>query len=160
MLDELKSSETRNMKTEIKIRPANFSDTPALESIFLLTRRHTFNWEEPNKFKLKDFTLMTKGETVYLAENSSGEIIGFISVYQHDTPAFIHHFFVSPHHQRRGVGKALMESLFEWLNFPYRLKCLTKNEKAIAFYLKNNWYALEEGASEDGLYLLLELNGK
>ncbi len=141
-----------------RIRRANYSDIPDLEKLFLLTRRHAFNWEPASRFKIEDYRKLTEGETVYLAESLMGEIVGFISVWEHDSPAFIHHFFVSPAHQRKGVGKMLIDSLLTWLNLPYRLKCLTKNEKAIAFYLKNNWYALEEGFSEDGDYLLLELS--
>ena len=145
------------IKEEIIIRKAEFSDISKLEIIFLQTRRDTFYWENPDKFNLGDLKKHSEGETIFLAENKDKKILGFISVWEHDTPAFIHHFFILPDYQRKGVGSMLIESLFQWLNLPYRLKCLTRNEKAIAYYLKNEWYALEEGQSEEGDYLLLEL---
>lgn len=40
---------------------------------------------------------------------------------------------------------------------PYRLKCILKNQNAVAFYRKNNWLEVDRGIGEDGEYLLLEL---
>lgn len=141
----------------IKIRKVEIGDIPALETLFLVTRQHTFHWESPDKFKLEDFKQLTAGEIIFVAEDEDSGIIGFISVWNQDTPAFIHHLFVSPSHQRKGVGELLLRSLFSWLPLPYRLKCTAKNLDAIAFYLKRNWVEVDRGISEDGEYLLLEL---
>ncbi len=141
----------------IKIRKAEIGDIPALEILLLVTRQHTFHWESPDKFQLEDFKQSTAGEIIFVAEDEDSGIIGFISVWNQDTPAFIHHLFVSPSHQRKGIGELLLRSLFSWLPLPYRLKCVAKNLDAIAFYLKRNWIEVDRGISEDNEYLLLEL---
>ena len=137
------------MEKIVKIRQANREDVPQLEKLFLIARQQTFIWENPGKFKLEDYTNSTEGETVFVAEGE-GLILGFISLYEHESPPFIHHFFVAPNHQRKGVGELLMNSLFSWLNPPYRPKCLVRNQNAIAFYLKNHWFAVGEGIEEEG----------
>ena len=141
----------------IHIRKAQETDIPRLEELFLITRRQTFHWENPDKFQLEDFKKVTTGETLFVAEDDQGEILGFISVYEQEVPPFIHHLFVAPNHQRGGIGEQLIRSLFPWLPRPYRLKCLLRNHKALEFYLKNNWIALESGDSEEGPYFLFEL---
>lgn len=140
----------------IKIRKAETRDTPQLESLFLITRQHTFHWDSPDKFKLEDFKQSTAGETILVADDDS-TIVGFISVWEHDAIPFIHHLFVAPNHQRKGIGKLLMQSLLTRLPPPYRLKCVTKNKDALAFYQKQGWIEIGQGVGEDGDYLLLEL---
>jgi ribosomal protein S18 acetylase RimI-like enzyme len=142
---------------KIKIRKAVSDDIPQLERLFLEVRQATFTWENPNKFKLEDFRKSTKGETIFLAENDDEQIIGFISVWEHDCPAFIHHLFVSKAHQRQGIGRLLIDSISASIQLPYRLKCLVKNKNALNFYIKNNWSIVDKGFSEEGDYLLLEL---
>lgn len=141
----------------IKIRKASRSDTPQLEQLFLEVRQATFTWENPNKFKLEDFQKSTEGEAIFLAEKDNKQIIGFVSVWEHDSPAFLHHLFVSKAHQRQGIGRLLIQSISSSIPLPYRLKCIVKNENALDFYLKNNWSIVGKGISEDGDYLLLEL---
>lgn len=141
----------------ITIRKATEADTPQLERLFLITRRQTFHWEKPNKFKLEDYKKETSGETVFVATHDSGEILGFISVYDKDRPPFIHHLFVAPDHQRKGIGELLIKSLYPWLPRPYRLKCLVRNREALAFYRKNHWIEIDCGVTKEGEYLILEL---
>jgi len=140
----------------MKIRKAKESDIQQLEKIFLVARQQTFTWENPNKFKLEDYKNATDGETVFLAEKD-GKVVGFISVWEHDAHPFIHHLFISADHQRKGIGTLLIKSLFARLPRPYRLKCVLKNQSAIAFYLKNNWLEIDRGIGEDGEYVLFEL---
>lgn len=140
------------------IRKAKKTDIPQLEKLFLVTRQQTFNWEKPDKFKLTDYKNATEGETVFVAEEEkTGEIVGFISVWEKDEHPFIHHLFIAPDHQKKGVGSLLIKNLFAWLPRPYRLKCVLRNEKAISYYLKHNWLEIDRGIGEDGEYALLEL---
>lgn len=141
----------------IKIRKAETSDTPQLETLFLVTRQRTFHWENPDKFKLEDFKQSTSGETIFVAEDEGSTIVGFVSVWEQDAVPFIHHLFVAPNHQRKGIGELLMESLLTWLPLPYHLKCVSKNREALAFYRKHGWVEVGQGVGEDGEYLLLEL---
>jgi ribosomal protein S18 acetylase RimI-like enzyme len=141
----------------IKIRKAETGDTHALEALFLITRQHAFYWESSDKFKLEDFKQSTEGETILVAEDENDAIVGFVSVWEQDAMPFIHHLFVAPNHQRKGIGKLLMQSLLTRLSLPYRLKCVTRNKGALAFYRKQGWIEIEHGVGEDGDYLLLEL---
>ena len=92
---------------------------------------------------------------IFLGENEDGAILGFISVWEPDH--FIHHLFVHPDHQRQGIGQLLLSSLYSWLALPYRLKCVAKNQVALAFYEKNGWVEVGRGVGEEGDYLLLEM---
>lgn len=141
----------------ISIRKAKESDISQLEKLFLTSRQKTFTWENPDKFKLSDYMHATDGETVFVAENVNGNIIGFISVWEKDKYPFIHHLFIASDYQRQGIGTLLIKSLFAWLPRPYRLKCILKNQDAVAFYRKNDWLEIDRGIGEDGEYLLLEL---
>lgn len=85
----------------ISIRKAKESDISQLEKLFLISRQKTFTWDNPSKFKVEDYKKATEGETVFIAENDTQEIVGFISVWEHDAFPFIHHLFISPDHLRR-----------------------------------------------------------
>ena len=141
----------------IKIRKVRENDTSQLEMLFLITRQQTFKWENPDKFRLEDYRQATVGETGFVAEDEKSTILGFISVWEQEHPPFIHHLFVSPNHQKKGIGELLIRSLFAWLPLPYRLKCLARNKEALDFYRKHGWIEIERGISDEGDYLLLEL---
>ena len=139
-----------------KIRPAHRSDHDALARLFLETRRATFHWRDPQVFQLADFAPQTEGEAIHVAESADGELLGFISVWLPDR--FIHHLFVSPAHQNRGLGRALIASLHAWLPGPWQLKCTDKNTRALAFYESLGWREVGRGVSDDNHegYSLLE----
>ena len=145
------------MKSEkhIKVRKAQPEDFVALAHLFLQSRRSAFRWQDAAQFKLEDFYTQTAGEVIFLAENEDGKLLGFISGWEADS--FLHHLFISPQHQRAGIGTLLLNSLFSWLPLPYRLKCVAKNESALAFYRKNGFIEIGRGSGDDGEYVLLEL---
>ena len=134
------------------IRPATPEDHPALAELFLATRRETFYWIHSQT--LEDFAEQTAGEAIHVAEDEGGELLGFISVWVEDQ--FIHHLFISPQHQRRGVGRALLEDLAARLPGPFTLKCFTANTRALSFYHALGWRDAGCGEVAEGSYLLLE----
>lgn len=136
----------------IVIRMAGPGDTNVLAELFLECRRDAFHWLDAEIFQLSDFQKQTEGERVFVAEEG-GELVGFISVWEKD--AFIHHLFVSPRFQRRGIGTMLVKSLYSWLPLPYTLKCDAKNEQALAFYQTTGWQETGKGCGEHGEYILL-----
>jgi GNAT superfamily N-acetyltransferase len=140
----------------VTIRKAKKEDSDFLANIFLESRRSAFSWEDPAKFKLEDFYNQTEGEIIFLAEDSHKKILGFISIWEQDS--FIHHLFISPEHQKKGIGTLLLNSLTPWLPLPWKLKCLTKNKPALNFYKKNGWIEIEQNTSNDGNYVLMELS--
>lgn len=141
----------------IQVRKAQDSDLEPLELLFLEVRQKTFFWKPSHLFAIQDFRKDTQGEEVYIAENEHKNLLGFISVWKGDHP-FIHHLYVLPSSQKKGVGTLLVRHLFLHFPLPYRLKCLVKNREAIRFYAKTGWNYIEEGEGDDGSYLLLELN--
>jgi hypothetical protein len=83
----------------IKIRKAKTSDPSQLETLFLITRDHTFHWDSPDKFKLEDFKQSTSGETMFAAEDEGSAIVGFVSVWEQDAIHFIHNLFLAQNHR-------------------------------------------------------------
>jgi GNAT superfamily N-acetyltransferase len=145
------------MNAGISIRRAEAKDSAVLARIFMESRLAAFYWQNPARFRLEDFDKETTGEAVFVAEDSSGKLLGFISVWEPDR--FVHHLYIAPDQQRRGIGKRLLESLSTWLPLPYQLKCKARNEPACAFYRKNGWVETGRGTDEQGEYLVLELHG-
>jgi pimeloyl-ACP methyl ester carboxylesterase/ribosomal protein S18 acetylase RimI-like enzyme len=144
------------MSPMVKIRKATESDIDQLELLFLVTRREAFDWKKPDQFKREDYKKATEGETIFVAEDGN-VIVGFVSVWEHDSIPFIHHLFVAQDHQNKGIGWLLIKSLFPLLPLPYRLKCVAQNKKALRFYQKTGWIEIGQGVGEDGDYFLLEL---
>jgi predicted protein tyrosine phosphatase/GNAT superfamily N-acetyltransferase len=138
----------------VTIRPARPEDAAALARLFLDARRRAFSWIDPDTFHLDDFETQTHEESVWVAETAAGELAGFVSVWVPDE--FVHHLYVSDEHRRRGVGRALLESLRSWLPLPHRLKCAIGNLHALAFYRRLGWKPVGEGIAEHGPYALLE----
>ncbi|HRE83771.1 MAG TPA: GNAT family N-acetyltransferase [Opitutaceae bacterium] len=137
-----------------RIRLATFADQAALSRLFVEVRRATFTWRDPHAFSEADFEEQTLGESVWLAEGASGEILGFISIWEPD--AFIHHLYVLPAYQRQGIGRALLNHTRRWLPLPHRLKCLELNSRALRFYRQEGWVEIGQGGSQDDAYRHLE----
>ncbi|KVE38946.1 GNAT family N-acetyltransferase [Burkholderia sp. BDU5] len=138
----------------ITVRTAVADDRPALRRIFLQTRRDTFDWLSADGFALDDFDEHTRGESLLVAEAAGSGIVGFILVWGPER--FIHHLYVAGSRLREGIGSALLRALPGWPAARYRLKCLTQNERALAFYRAHRFVEIGSGVSDDGEYLLLE----
>lgn len=143
---------------KIIVRDAVAADTPALRELFLHSRRETFVWVPAGAFQPADFDAQTEGERLRVAEDASGRLAGFVSVWEPDH--FIHHLHVSRPHHRSGVGRALLRALPGWPATRYRLKCLRANAPALAFYAACGFVEIGAGSAEDGEYLLLESGDK
>jgi GNAT superfamily N-acetyltransferase len=130
------------------------ADRSELEAIFLAGRIQAFDWVDPSRFLAQDFTEQTAGETVFVALAADGRPAGFISVWTPDR--FIHHLYVKPDHQRRGVGRLLLHSLEAWLEEPWRLKCLLRNVRARRFYARLGWRDAGLGSDSLGEYAEME----
>ncbi|WIO40881.1 GNAT family N-acetyltransferase [Klebsiella electrica] len=145
------------MRLTISVRQATRHDWPALQRLFLLSRCHTFTWLNVTDFRLTDLEKQTEGETIWLAHDPQGELAGFIAVWLPDH--FIHHLHVAPARQGCGVGKMLLQALPGWQEHGYRLKCLTRNRNALAFYAASGFITIDEGVSDEGAYRLLVRKG-
>ncbi|MEF0940112.1 GNAT family N-acetyltransferase [Rhizobium sp. BR 362] len=137
------------------IRPAQEGDTDVLSDIYLRVRRMTFLWVDPGKFQSEDFAGHTRGERVFVCEDRNGTVAGFMTLWEPDD--FIHMLYILPAFQGRGAGKALLAALPEWPKRRYRLKCLVKNTRAIAFYRSLGFAIIGDGSSPEGDYKDMQL---
>ncbi|WP_254915984.1 GNAT family N-acetyltransferase [Pandoraea sp. PE-S2T-3] len=132
------------------IEAARPTDLPVLAQLYLDVRRQTMTWLTPDRFRYEDFASDAAGETIQVARAVNDEILGFISVWPADN--FIHMLYVREASQGAGVGAALLKALPGWQSRVYRLKCLVKNSRAKAFYLRHGFVVTGAGTSEEGDY--------
>lgn len=128
-----------------------------LRRLYLISRIHTFFWENESSFTLTDFDHDTEGELVLIAIKNN-KILGFISLYLEDN--FIHNLFVLPEQKGVGIGTSLMKEAQTILKKPMKLKCLSKNKKALRFYESKGWEKMDEMRfeNENKNYWNLRLN--
>lgn len=136
----------------ITVRSAKSADEPALRALFLRSRRDTFVWQPAEAFALADFDAQTQGERLWVALDGA-QIAGFISLWAPEK--FIHHMYVDRRWHRRGVGRALLGALPGWPGARFSLKCLRRNEAALAFYGACGFTEAGTGTSRGGAYLLM-----
>jgi GNAT superfamily N-acetyltransferase len=134
-----------------EIRRATPADLPAVARLYAEIFRDA-DWLPAAARADADFGRDSSDEQVFVCVHE-GRLQGFISVYVPES--FIHHLYVAPQHQRQGVGSALLDSLQPWLARPWRLKCVTANRRALAFYETRHWLPTDRGESEHGEYVLL-----
>lgn len=134
------------------IRPWQESDRPFLRTLYLHARREAWCWLDGRDWKLEDFDISTRNETIYVAVDD-GHRIGFASVWENDN--FLHNLFIVPGHQGKGVGSALLHHVQARFTSTGALKCLVKNAPAIAFYQRHGWEIEATGASPEGDYFLM-----
>ncbi|CAJ5759251.1 acetyltransferase [Burkholderia pseudomallei] len=92
-------------------------------------------------------------EALLVAQARDEGIVGFVSVWEPER--FVHHLYVAGTRLREGIGAALLRALPGWPAARYRLKCLVRNERALAFYRAHGFVEIDSGVSADGEYRLL-----
>lgn len=125
----------------IHIREMTLQDKPRLRQLYLESRRTTFYWDDPELMHLEDFDRDTEAELIFVAEIEE-TVIGFISLYVPDN--FIHCLFVDALYKGQGAGHLLLEKAKHYLEMPMKLKCLSRNTPALAFYEKEGWKKVRE----------------
>lgn len=128
-----------------------------MEQLYLTTRLHYFSWLDRTVLGLEDFSRDTAGERVWVAEEDK-QVVGFISVW--DSENYIHNLFVLPGYARRGIGAALLRECLKNIGRPARLKCVSENLPALAFYQAMGWQTIAEGVGSDGDYELMQYTEK
>ncbi|WP_285309583.1 GNAT family N-acetyltransferase [Stenotrophomonas maltophilia] len=140
----------------VLIRAFNEDDREALRQIYTASRgtvSQSHVTREPPGYEFDQDTL---GECVYVAL-LDGVLAGFISIWLPDS--FVHHLYVAPHLQRRGIGAALLHHGLRHCKASVAatpsLKCLQSNAAALAFYQRQGWDRAGQGCSTDGDYWLM-----
>ncbi|MFP9429384.1 GNAT family N-acetyltransferase [Enterobacter sp. LM3] len=136
----------------ITVRPWQESDRPFLRTLYLHARRDAWPWLNSAEWQPEDFDAATRDEEIWVAVQN-GRCLGFASVWTHDN--FLHNLFVDPRYQNLGVGRLLLEQAQKTFTHTGALKCLIRNERAIAFYQRHGWHVEETGDSPDGEYYLM-----
>lgn len=134
------------------VRPWQESDRPFLRTLYLHARRDAWPWLDGSRWQLEDFDADTRGETIWVA-HENGHRLGFASVLPRDN--FIHCLFVDPNAQGRGVGSALLNHVQAQFTSTGALKCLARNERALAFYQRHGWREQARGDGPQGEYVLM-----
>lgn len=135
----------------ILFRKPNIEDIEALEHLFQFTRKHTFTLRSSTEFKVGDYVESTREDEVWIAEER-GVVIGFVSIYVPDN--FIHHLFVHPNHQGKGIGTNLLQLAEQNLRRPMTLKVAMDNPKSWSFYEKYDWKRVSKHEDADEPYIL------
>ncbi|WP_114193337.1 GNAT family N-acetyltransferase [Edaphovirga cremea] len=136
------------------VRKYTESDRPFLRTLFLASRKAMWTWLDAREWRLEDFDRVTRGETVLVAE-SAGKILGFASIFTQEN--FLHSLFVDPDAQGQGVGSALLRATEATFTSTGSLKCLSRNQHALAFYKKHGWEVVTEDQGVEGDYCLMHL---
>ncbi|MFZ6654554.1 GNAT family N-acetyltransferase [Undibacterium sp. TJN19] len=143
------------------IRPSTIQDAAQIQGIY----QHCVidaAWQIRPAHAIADFASSSQGELVLVATDGPGQgqtsekILAVLAVQVADS--YIHHLYVHPEAKGRGLGKSLLLYLQDFLPFPWRLKCVTNNHAALAFYQHLGWREVASGHSVDGPYVLLELS--
>jgi GNAT superfamily N-acetyltransferase len=100
----------------------------------------------PRRVDRAAFAAETKGEEVLVAVTAEG-IAGFVSLYA--PGRFIHHLYVDPDLQGRGIGRALLDRAVKLAGGRASLKCQLRNARAIRFYRRLGWREADTGGDED-----------
>ena len=132
------------------IELAQFADMSALCSLCNQARATNGSFPE-TAFCSSQFIKSVEGERILVAR-VDGEIAGFASVWEKDS--FLHHLYVLPKYQRKGVGNALLEECLSQFGSPMSLKCIEANIVARHFYETLGWHAAEKAEGPEGRYIL------
>ena len=132
------------------IRSAAPADLDGCAEIFLAARRAAFDWQDRAAFALADFAKTTAGESIWVALDGDGKILGFASVWLEPDKNFLHNLFVAPDRWGAGIGTALLEHVLDTVAAPLELKVDEPNSRARRFYEAHGFRVIERAAAETG----------
>ncbi len=144
-------SDTSAAMSDISIRDFVAGDTEACAGIFDRAW-HAGHPYAPREIDVVAFAMETKDERVLVAE-AAGKIAGFVSLYAPE--AFVHHLYVEPGCQGRGIGRALLQRAVALAGGKATLKCQLRNPQTLRFYRRLGWRESETGEAEFGPWVMM-----
>jgi ribosomal protein S18 acetylase RimI-like enzyme len=143
---------------DVRIRQAVPNDADGIADVFIpsfgsltfLPRLHT---DDEHRAFIADVVL--REQDVVVAE-ADGRVAGFIAMAHGD---LVHHLYVHPEHQGRGIGSALLGEAKRRMPHGFRLWVFQQNERARRFYERHGLVVVEltdgsanEERTPDALY--------
>ena len=117
----------------LTIRAFEPADRAECERIFRAMKGLSFAEYSHAANEPENFAAVTAGEEIWVAEGTGRSITGFVSIWRPDR--FIHHLYVDPARQRRGIGLALLGRAIAICGGQADLKCGEANRAAQSFYI-------------------------
>ena len=103
--------------------------------------KETFSWAPTDRHRASDFLDAARYEKVFVAVEG-GRILGLLSL--HEPGGCIHSLYVDD--RGRGSGKALVDHVDALVPGPLSLKVQAANRRALAFYQREGFEVIDEGA--------------
>lgn len=125
----------------MQVRRARFCELPIAAAVYQRVLRETFTWLPAASHNAQDFLNWAREEEVYVAVDEA-RIVGVAAFYRPGN--FIHSLYVP--RRGAGVGRAMLDHLQAIADGPLSLKCQTANRRAQAFYRREGFRVVEEGA--------------
>ncbi len=94
-----------------------------------------------------NFSSLVRNEKILLAICET-EVVGFVSIWVPEK--FIHHLYIKPENQKKGLANALINACIERYGLPLSLKSLAANVNACHFYENNKWNIEDTGWGSEG----------
>jgi len=124
------------------------SDLNSLMEIYLQAR-YAEKCFPKDELTRKKFSSLVQGELIFTyLENDV--VVGFVSIWPPER--FVHHLYVLPEFQNKGVGTKLLDHCVKLFGLPISLKSLAANKRACLYYETHNWTNEKTGRGSDGLY--------
>ena len=130
------SGNDNGLLTKAKVRPFTSEDELACIRVMNEAMGQSFYWTKVESLDTQSFRATTSDEALIVAE-LAGQVVGFASIYIPDH--FLHHLYVDPGVQRKGVGAALLSEMHRIIGSDASLKCQVQNTTARDFYAANGW---------------------
>ena len=139
------------MLNDIEIKLKTNFDFSAIKSLYAEVR-------ESKEYLpiINDFRKATEGEVIYEVW-AEDYLVGFASIWTEDF--FIHHFYIRPECQGKGIGKQLLNHLKLIYPTSLSLKCLLANTSALQFYLQNDFAIQYQDSSVDSNFAFMLWKG-
>ena len=134
----------------VALREGRPADRPACARLFAAVQPLAYPGQGRLLAGEQEFEPATRGEAIWVAE-AAGKVTGLVAIYH---PArFIHHLYVDPACQRRGIGQALLALALRQCGGGADLKCDEANRGAQAFYRAAGFRPVGWGWSPGGAWI-------